>query len=169
MKRGLALAAAGVAVFGLAAGVAMGATKHDNSPKGVAGQALSTPLHDTNMVKTKIPQVLLDAMVEPYAPPRPASCAEIAKLVEGLDAALGSDIDKVPAKDNEDIVNRGSVISAVAGAAEPFRGWVRLLSGAEKHDKLVQTAVFSGGVRRGYLKGLGKEKGCSPPAAPHGV
>ena len=168
MKRGLAFAAAGVAAFVLAAGAAVGASKQDNSPTGVAGQALSTPLHDTNVVKTRIPQVLLDAMAEPYASPRPGTCGEIAKLVEGLDAALGADIDKVPAKDNEDIVKRGSLISSVAGAAEPFRGWVRLLSGAEQHDRLVQTAVFSGGVRRGYLKGLGKERGCSPPAAPHG-
>jgi hypothetical protein len=37
----------------------------------------------------------------------------------------------------------------------PFRGWIRKLTGAAKHDRAVQAAIRSGGVRRGYLKGRG--------------
>ena len=47
-----------------------------------------------------------------------------------------------------------------------MRGWVRKLSGAERHDRLVQTAITSGHVRRAYLKGLGESRGCNPPATP---
>ena len=56
-----------------------------------------------------------------------------------------------------------------AGAASdaiPFRGWVRKLTGAERHDSFVQAAIIAGGVRRAYLKGLGEARGCDMPAAP---
>jgi hypothetical protein len=48
----------------------------------------------------------------------------------------------------------------------PLRGWVRKLTGAERHDRLVQSAITSGNVRRAYLKGLGEARGCNPPATP---
>jgi len=57
----------------------------------------------------------------------------------------------------------------MAGAAEgviPFRGWVRKLTGAERHDKLVANAIGAGRVRRAYLKGLGEARGCNPPGTP---
>jgi hypothetical protein len=68
--------------------------------------------------------------------------------------------------------NRESLSGAAAGmAAEtiPFRGWVRKLTGAEQHDRLVQAAIAAGAVRRGYLKGLGEARGCDPPATPSHV
>jgi hypothetical protein len=43
---------------------------------------------------------------------------------------------------------------------------VRKLTGAERHDKMVQAAILAGSVRRAYLKGLGETKGCNPPATP---
>jgi hypothetical protein len=43
---------------------------------------------------------------------------------------------------------------------------VRKLTGAERHDHLVQDAITAGAVRRAYLKGLGEAKGCNPPATP---
>jgi hypothetical protein len=74
---------------------------------------------------------------------------------------------KVRVSRSSDKINTGK--SAVAGTAQdviPFRSWVRKLTGAERHDKLVQQAIMAGAVRRGYLKGLGESKGCMPPATP---
>jgi hypothetical protein len=115
--------------------------------------------------------VLLEAMADPYArPSRRAKCAELIALIEPLDAALGADLD-TPSTDEDDLLEKGreSAYGAVAGVttdAIPFRGWVRKLTGAERHDKLVQAAINAGAVRRAYLKGLGEARGCPPPATP---
>jgi hypothetical protein len=135
--------------------------------------AVAAPLRDVNLLRTKVPDVLLNAMTDPYARPVPATCARITALILPLNGALGADLDE-PATDEDDLVNRGNgaVLGAVASAASsaiPFRGWVRKLSGAEQHDNLVNAAITAGAVRRAYLKGLGETHGCYPPATPSHV
>lgn len=133
--------------------------------------AATAPLRDLNVMRAKIPEVLLQALDDPYArPPRSFKCSALAALVRPLDEALGPDIDKVPVTD-ENLMDRGKstalgVAGDLASDAIPFRGFVRKLTGAEAHDRLVQSAIVAGNVRRGYLKGLGEAKGCTPPATP---
>ena len=132
--------------------------------------AVTTPLRDLNVSRTDIPEVLLQAMTDPYArPPRNAGCRTLIVMVRPLDDALGPDIDQIP-PDPESIVNRNTALGTAAdvatGALIPFRGVVRTLSGAENHDKLVQAAIVAGHTRRAYLKGLGEARGCLPPATP---
>ena len=134
----------------------------DANKDGIAGAA-QAPLRDMNLVRTKIPPVLLEAMADPYARPpgKKISCETLIMMVAPLDLALGEDVDKRPPEDDEDLLDRSkrmaasSALGAMASAAQdliPMRGWVRKLSGAEKHDKLVQHAVASGAIRRAYLK-----------------
>ena len=135
--------------------------------------AVSAPLRDVNLLQTKIPPVLLEAMADPYKRPQPATCAGITDAVVPLNNALGADLDE-PAVDEDDLMSqgKGAALGAVAGLASdviPFRGWVRKLTGAERHDSLVQAAITAGGVRRAYLKGLGESRGCKPPATPSHV
>lgn len=133
--------------------------------------AATAPLRDLNVVRAKIPEVLIQALADPYArPPRSFKCAALIAMVRPLDEALGPDIDVVLPGD-ENLMDRGKstalgVAADFASDAIPFRGWVRKLSGAEAHDKLVQSAIIAGNVRRAYLKGLGESKGCLPPATP---
>lgn len=133
--------------------------------------AATAPLRDLNMVRAKIPEVLLQALEDPYArPPRSFKCSALAALVRPLDEALGPDMDRVPVGD-ENLMDRGKSTALGAAAdlasdAIPFRGFVRKLTGAEAHDRLVQSAIVAGNVRRAYLKGLGESKGCLPPATP---
>jgi hypothetical protein len=121
--------------------------------------------------------VLLDAIADPYKRPahilrasKTAQCAQLVVLIKPLNDALGADFD-MPASDEDDLVGRGrtTALGAAASMASdviPFRGWVRKLSGAERHDRLVQEAIVAGAVRRAYLKGLGEARGCDPPATP---
>jgi hypothetical protein len=154
-------------------------TRADGSPKvettseanreGLRGAA-KAPLRDLNMLRTKIPEVLLQALADPYERPSSKSCGELVTLLKPLNDALGADLD-VPSADQDDLLDKGrnTALGVVAGAASdviPFRGWVRKLSGAEQHDHVVQAAIVAGAVRRGYLKGLGEAKGCLPPATP---
>lgn len=133
--------------------------------------AVTAPLRDLNVVRAKIPDVLLEALADPYKrPPAKWRCPQLTALVRPLDEALGPDIDRIPPGD-ENLMDRGKSTALGAAAdlasdAIPFRGWVRKLTGAEAHDKLVQSAIIAGNVRRGYLKGLGEARGCMPPATP---
>lgn len=143
----------------------------DQLKKGSVEGAVTTPLRDLNMMKTKIPPILLKALEDPYARPvRGWKCSTLATLIRPLDAALGPDLDRLPPGD-EDLLERGKSTALGAAAdlasdAIPFRGWVRKLTGAERHDRLVQSAIVAGDVRRAYLKGLGEARGCAHPAAP---
>lgn len=147
----------------------------DQINKGSVSGAVTAPARDLNMLRTKVPQVLLDALEDPYKRPTPATCAEITAQVRPLYDALGADIDDPASGDDRDLIVKGrdvaedTALGFVAGAAQdliPLRGWVRRLSGAERHDRLVRAAITAGGIRRGYLKGLGESKGCNPPATP---
>jgi hypothetical protein len=171
-----ALASAALAVAGCTTAPASGAPKIQTSSEAnrenIKG-AVSAPLRDLNVLRTKIPEVLLDAMADPYARPKTRKCAELVALLSPLDGALGADLD-VPSVNEDDLLQkgRGTALGAVAGVASdaiPFRGWVRRLSGAERHDRFVQAAIHAGAVRRAYLKGLGESRGCQPPATPSHV
>ncbi|WP_374471404.1 hypothetical protein [Phenylobacterium sp.] len=133
--------------------------------------AVTSPLRDLNVVRSKIPEVLLRAMADPYERPPNTRCQTLIALVQPLDQALGADLD-VPQTSEDDLLSRETAYGAVASVASgaiPFRGWVRQLSGAERHDGAVQAAITAGAVRRAYLKGLGESKGCKPPATPSHV
>lgn len=144
-------------------------------PEPTIGDAVASPLYDINVLRTKIPTVLLDAMDAPYSLPNPLTCREIIAQVRSLDEALGPDLDAPDNHDDPSLLERGEEaargagVAVVRGAAQsviPMRGWVRRLTGAETHDRLVLQAITAGAVRRGYLKGLGKARNCTPPAAP---
>ena len=154
-------------------------TRRDGSPKvettqeadreGLQGVA-QAPLRDLNVLRTKIPEVLLQAQADPYERPPSTKCSALIALVKPLNDALGADLD-TPSVDQDDLLDKGrsGALGMMAGAASdviPFRGWVRKLTGAEQHDHVVQAAIVAGAVRRGYLKGLGEARGCISPATP---
>ncbi|MDQ0463951.1 hypothetical protein QO010_001722 [Caulobacter ginsengisoli] len=147
----------------------------DEANRGGVKGAAAAPLRDVNLLRTKIPQVLLDALNDPYERPRPMTCASLAAAIQPLTDALGADIDEPSSSDDRDLIVKGrdaaedTAFGMMASAAQdliPMRSWVRRLTGAEQHDRLVRAAITAGGIRRGYLKGLGEMKNCPPPAMP---
>jgi len=128
------------------------------------GNAASTPMHDMNIFRQRIPPVLLAAMADPYARP-PRSCAALTARILEIDDAMGPDMDAViPAGEKK--TSGLPLLHALSGMLLPFSGAIRTISGAQKHDQQVVAAIFAGGIRRGYLKGLGEAHGCGPPATP---
>jgi len=140
------------------------------------GDAVTAPLQDLNLKRVRIPQILLDAMQRPYDLNGLDRCDTIADEVRKLDAVLGADLDEPPPPPDKSTMGQkggrmanNAAVGAVRGATRsiiPFRGLVRQMTGAEQHDKEVNAAIQAGKVRRAYLKGVGMNKNCAPPAAP---
>lgn len=127
----------------------------------VSGAAV-TPLNDLNLVKNDIPEILHTAQKAPYAYPEARSCTDLALSVQELDEALGPDLDAPPSESKQNLLER-SLTGAVRNAAEgviPYRGWVRKLSGADRHAKQAAAAIAAGTVRRAFLKGISKAESC---------
>jgi hypothetical protein len=148
-------------------------TTSEANRESIAGAA-KAPLRDLNVIRTQVPDVLVQALAEPYDRPKTKKCQELISLIQPLDEALGPDIDIPPTEEERSAMERGRpmALGAVAGLASdaiPFRGAVRYLTGAAKHDEYVQSAILAGSARRAYLKGLGEARGCKPPATPSHV
>ncbi|WP_141653096.1 hypothetical protein [Phenylobacterium immobile] len=137
---------------------------------GLTGAA-QAPLRDLNVVRVDVPPVLVNALADPYRRPPSTRCADLIAQLRPLNDALGDDIDQPSAVD-ESLGGQarpaayGAMASVASDALIPFRGVVRYVTGANKHDQYVQSAIIAGYTRRAYLKGLGEARSCRPPATP---
>lgn len=126
--------------------------------------ALMAPVRDLNLVRDQVPQVLTGAAEAPYLDPQNASCTELASMIAPLDKALGPD-----RGDGAEAPKQGAsnmVFGAMADVTRdviPFRGVVRRITGAAKHDQSVREAREAGQLRRAYLKGFASANGCYGP------
>jgi hypothetical protein len=139
------------------------------------GAAVTAPLDDFNLRREYIPTVLLQAEANPYDTRNLNQCTTIAAEVIRLNDALGPDTDEPPRQDGSTLSERAQDAAAKAALDAirdsvtdfiPGRSWIRRLSGADQHGRHVQSAIQSGRMRRAYLKGLGMQRNCAPPAAP---
>ena len=139
------------------------------------GAAATAPLDDLNLRRQFIPTALLQAEANPYDMRNLDQCVTIGAEVVRLNEALGPDLDEPPPPNGELASEQAAQAAAQAalGAVRsattdfiPGRGWIRRLSGAEQHSRHVQSAVQAGRMRRAFLKGLGMQRNCAPPAAP---
>ena len=141
------------------------------------GNAVTAPLDDLNLRRQEIPTILLQAQSNPYDLRNLNHCRTIAAEIARLDEALGPDTDAPPSQDGSYLSERAAdaAASATLDAVRdtvtdfiPARSWVRRLTGAEAHSKHVQSTIQAGLRRRAFLKGVGMQRNCAPPAAPAG-
>lgn len=139
------------------------------------GDAATAPLDILNLRPEVIPTVLLQAQANPYDMRNMSRCSTIGAEVVRLDAALGPDMDEPPPVDGRFMSERAADATADAalGAVRdtttdfiPGASWIRRLSGAARHEREVQAAIQAGRIRRAFLKGMGMQRNCAPPAAP---
>lgn len=126
--------------------------------------ALLAPLRDINVVRDKVPEALNGAKEAPYLDPQKASCDELAAMIAPLDKALGPDVGDGAERPKPGASNM--VFGAMADVTRdviPFRGVVRRITGASKHDQEVRAAREAGQLRRAYLKGFASANGCYGP------
>lgn len=159
-----------ICTLALLLGLSACATKTQNR----VTSAAATPLSDLNLVRDEIPEVLQNALKQPYLPPSDATCSVVVTEVHQLDAVLGADLDAPASDDSPSLLDRGedmaenTAVGAIQRTAEglvPFRSWVRKLSGAERHSRKLAAAITAGSIRRAFLKGFAVSHGCvlTPP------
>lgn len=128
--------------------------------------AVTTPVQDLNLKKTKIPDVLVRAQANPYDPAGVATCEALAAEVVLINAELGDDYDDVAAGEGQSKgISAGALLKAGVAQAIPFRGIVRQISGAAGHEREVEQAIDAGFARRGFLKGRAMEMNCAAEPA----
>ena len=139
----------------------------DRDVGSTAGEIATQPLEDLNIERDDIPPLLLEIR-SPYEPLAEDSCAGIAREIARLDGVLGPDAD-VPTGEPDDLYEdvTGGAASVFAGLLLPFRSVIRRVTGAEAHERRLLQLNIRGIARRSYLKGLGRARGCEPPAAPY--
>ncbi|OYU14028.1 MAG: hypothetical protein CFE37_13140 [Alphaproteobacteria bacterium PA4] len=128
-----------------------------------AENIVEKPLKDLNLMKDKVPQQLLDVMERPYALDGIKTCKDFKAKITRLTELLGPDVDSAEAQQKGGPTASEQVlggVESVAGSLIPFTGLIRKVSGAEAAQKRAQAAVFAGSVRRAYLKGTARAKGC---------
>jgi hypothetical protein len=150
-------------------------TPEQQGRDGVVKGVVEQPFRDFGLVRSKIPSVLIEAIADPYARPSPATCDGIIAQMIRLNIALGPDLDEPVSTEHPGVLTRGegaaktAALDAMRSEAQsyiPFDGFIRVLSGADRHDHLVVEAIQAGAIRRAYLKGLGEVRTCMPPAVP---
>lgn len=129
-----------------------------------ARDVAATPIQDLNLDSEDIPPLLLEAQQEPYSTKGLRTCRQYASAIGELDKFLGADFDIVEVEQRK--LSVGGVAQSVVGAFIPFRGIIREISGANKHEEELRDAILAGMMRRAFLKGMGLKLGCAYPARP---
>ena len=116
----------------------------------------------------EVPQKLKDIEDNPYSLSGLRGCSALQREVRELDTVLGPDVNekvnKSKAKKREETAGR--VAGSAVGSIIPFGGLIGEVTGANAERRRYNKAVYAGTVRRGFLKGVGRERGCKAPARP---
>lgn len=120
------------------------------------------PLKDFNLIKPDIDEGLERIMAAPYSLAGIRTCSHYKAAIGRLTYVLGPDVDspefqkkaKTPA---EQALSLGE---SAAGSIIPFSGVIRRLTGAEAKQNYAKAVIYAGSVRRAYLKGNARQKGC---------
>lgn len=128
-----------------------------------AERVAEQPLRDLNIMKAKIPPELAAISAEPYSLAGLRTCPQFAAAIATMTRVLGPDLDSAAARNSKGETPAEFALGAgatVAGSFIPGGGLIRKISGAEAQQKRAAAAVLSGQVRRAFLKGTARAKGC---------
>lgn len=117
--------------------------------------------------KRVITPLLQSAVDRPYSRAGLTTCPRIAAAVTALDGELGPDVNERQGRRDSQAgyyVKRTSEF--LLGPVYLARDIFREAGGERRAQDRFAAAVEAAAVRRGFLKGLGAAKGCTPPAAP---
>jgi hypothetical protein len=141
---------------------AVPAVAQDNSLERKAEGVMSQPFKDVGVMRENPPEILIDAQRSPYSLNGLKRCHDFRNNIGQLDLVLGPDVDAV---DDQGEALPGRLAEAgaksIVNALIPFRGLIREASGAAETDRKFRMMVAAGVARRGFLKGIARERKCS--------
>ncbi len=133
------------------------------APKPVtAADVATTPVDEFNLRKHTYAAELVQAKAHPYTLPNGGSCPALNKEVVLLNGSLGPDIDEVGSATEQEKREQvaGGTARSVVGGLIPFGGIIRTISGAAAEQRRRELYLYAGSVRRAYLKGYARARGC---------
>ena len=154
-----------------------------NGNVGEAIEAATGPLQDLNLRRQEIPPILVTAAMNPYARLKKIKCTDIQAELAALDEVLGPDMkpktyalassegglvgniatipegddgEKLSLADGAGSLAKDAIMGTIRSKTNilPFRGIIRSVTGANRHQKKLAAAYDAGKLRRAYLKGL---------------
>jgi len=152
-------AASVLALFSPVATVAQTAV----APKPVtATDVAAAPVDELNLRKQKYDPALIRAQSHPYTLPGGGACPALNHEVAVLNRALGPDIDETSSLTEQEKRSQavGGTARSVVGGLIPFGGVIRAISGATAEERRRELYLYAGSVRRAYLKGYARARGC---------
>ena len=139
--------------------------KYRQSVKNVP-YAAATPMRDLNIKNPDVPEELA-AVTNPYDLPTGLNCASLLDEVYALEVSIAENATGTVGSLHEDETRAGNLgnaadvtTKAIASSLIPFRGVVRLASGATYKAKRKRRADQLGRERIGFLVGVGSARRC---------
>jgi hypothetical protein len=134
-------------------------------------RAATRPLRDLNIIKPRLAAELEAIMADPYDMAGLKSCRGLNNEVNRMTGLVGPDVDDPSLNDRKGRDPVEFVLDSADGIASslvPGQGIIRELTGANKAARHVAAARLAGQLRRSYIKGMMKVRGCRltlvPPA-----
>lgn len=135
-------------------------------------RAASRPLRDLNIMKPKLAAELEAIMANPYDVAGLKTCRGLNGEVNRMTALVGPDVDdaRLNARQGRKPVELLlDSAESITGSLVPGQGIIREITGASKAARKVAAARLAGQLRRSYIKGMIKQRGCRLSAAPAAV
>ena len=137
------------------------------------GRAATRPLRDLNVMKPKIAPGLAVIMADPYAVKSLRTCRQLNGEVSRMTGLVGPDVDDpalVGKKGRSPAEQLFDSAEGITGSLVPGQGIIRQITGANKVARQAAAARLAGQIRRSYIKGIMKARGCrlvpAPPEKP---
>lgn len=127
------------------------------------GRAASRPLRDLNIMKPKLAAELEAIMASPYDVAGLRTCRGLNGEVNRMTGMVGPDVDdpSLNARKGRDPVEfLLDSAEGMTGNLIPGQGLIREITGASKVASKVAAARLAGQLRRSYIKGTMKARGC---------
>lgn len=127
------------------------------------GRAATRPLRDLNVMKPKIAPELAAIMANPYAVKSLRNCRQLNAEVNRMARLVGPDVDDpalIGKKGRSPVEQVADSAEGITGSLIPGQGIIRQITGANKAARQAAAARLAGQLRRSYIKGVMKARGC---------